>query len=65
MLHELSAGEASLVMLFPHLAGLDLVHVEDPGDGVRITARTRTAPLACRGAGWSRRGCMTGTGVPG
>ena len=52
MLHELTAGEADLlVMLFPHLAGLDLVHVEDLGGGVRITARTRTASLACRGCG--------------
>ncbi|MGH3122763.1 MAG: ISL3 family transposase [Streptosporangiaceae bacterium] len=52
MLHELTAGEAGLlVVLFPHLAGLDLVHVEDAGGGVRITARTRTASLACRGCG--------------
>ncbi|HYA52833.1 MAG TPA: ISL3 family transposase [Streptosporangiaceae bacterium] len=52
MLHELTAGEAGLlVVLFPHLAGLNLVHVEDLGAGVRITARTRTASLACRGCG--------------
>jgi transposase len=52
VLHELTAGEAGLlVMLFPHLAGLDLVHVEDLPGGVRITARTRTASLACRGCG--------------
>ncbi len=52
MLHELAAGEAGLlVVLFPHLAGLDLDHVEDLGDGVRITARTRTAQLACRACG--------------
>jgi transposase len=52
VLHELTAGEAGLlVVLFPHLAGLDLVHVEDLGGGVRITARTRTALLACRGCG--------------
>jgi hypothetical protein len=32
VLHELTAGEAGLlVVLFPHLAGLDLVHVEDLG----------------------------------
>ena len=50
MLHELTAGEAGLlVVLFPHLAGLDLVRVEDLGGGIRITARTRTALLACRG----------------
>ena len=52
MLHELTAGEAGLlVVLFPHLAGLELVHIEDLGDGVRITARTRTASLACPGCG--------------
>jgi transposase len=52
VLHELTAGEAGLlVVLFPHLAGLDLVHVEDLGGGVRITARTRTVLLACRGCG--------------
>jgi len=50
--HELTAGEAGLlVVLFPHLAGLDLAQVEDLGDGVRIMARTRTAQLACRGCG--------------
>jgi transposase len=52
VLHELTAGEAGLlVVLFPHLAGLDLTQVEDLGDGVRITARTRTAQLPCRGCG--------------
>ena len=52
MLHELTEGEAGLlVMLFPHLAGLDLEHAEDLGERVRITARTRTASLACRGCG--------------
>ena len=52
MLHELTAGEAGLLaVLFPHLAGLDLVHVEDLGGEVRITARTRTALAACRGCG--------------
>ena len=50
VLHELTAGEAGLlVVLFPHLAGLDLAQVEDLGGGVRLTARTRTAQLACRG----------------
>jgi transposase len=52
VLHELTAGEAGLlVVLFPHLAGLDLAQVEDLGDGVRVTARTRTAQLPCRGCG--------------
>lgn len=51
MLHELTAGEAGLlVMLFPHLAGLDLQSVEDLGkDGVRITAAARADPAPCRG----------------
>jgi transposase len=52
VLHELTGGEAGLLaVLFPHLAGLDVVHVEDRGGGVRITARTRTVLLACRGCG--------------
>ena len=52
MLRELTAGEAGLlVMLFPHLAGLALDHVEDLGGGVRIAARTRTAALSCRVCG--------------
>jgi transposase len=52
VLHELTAGEAGLLaVLFPHLAGLDLVQVEDLGAEVRITARTRTVSLACRGCG--------------
>jgi len=52
VLHELTAREAGLlVMLFPHLAGLDLACVEDLGDGPRIVARTRTALLACRDCG--------------
>jgi transposase len=52
VLHELTEGEAGLLaVLFPHLAGLDLVQVEDLGGGVRVTARTRTVSLACRGCG--------------
>jgi transposase len=52
VLHELTAAEADLlILLFPHLAGLDLDHVEDLDDGVRIVASTRTAALACRGCG--------------
>jgi transposase len=50
VLHVLAGGEAGLlVMLFPQLAGLDLESVEDAGGGVRITARTATMSLACRG----------------
>jgi hypothetical protein len=51
VLHELTGREATLlVVLFPHLTGLDLTYVEDLGGGVLwITARTRTSLLACRG----------------
>jgi transposase len=50
VLHEVTGSEAVLlVMLFPQLAGLEVLGVEDLGaDGVRITARTRTAAAACR-----------------
>jgi transposase len=50
VLHEVTGGESALlVMLFPQLAGLDIMRVEDRGaDGVRVTARTRTASAACR-----------------
>ena len=53
MLHELTAREAGLLcVLFPHLAGLELRHVEDLGDdGVRITAGAGAGPAACRGCG--------------
>jgi transposase len=49
VLHEVAGSETVLlVMLFPQLAGLDVLRVEDLGaDGVRITARTRTASAAC------------------
>jgi transposase len=49
VLHEVTGSETVLlVMLFPQLAGLDVLRVEDLGaDGVRITARTRTVPAAC------------------
>jgi zinc-finger of transposase IS204/IS1001/IS1096/IS1165 len=50
VLHVCTAGEAGLlVILFPHLAGLDVARVEDTGEGGRITARTATMSLACRG----------------
>ena len=50
MLHEVTEGEiAVLVMLFPQLAGLEVLGVEDLGaDGVRVTARTRAVSAACR-----------------
>jgi transposase len=52
VLHVLTGREAGLlVLLFPHLAGLDLDHVEDTGEMVKIVARTRTASAACRGCG--------------
>jgi transposase len=52
VLHQLTGGEARvLALLFPHLNGLDLEQVEDLGDSVRIMARTRGGPAACRGCG--------------
>jgi transposase len=53
VLHEVTGSEAALlVMLFPQLAGLDIVGVEELGaDGVRITARTGTQAAACRRCG--------------
>ena len=53
MLQEPGERESALlVMLFPQLDGLDIVGVEDLGaDGVRVTARTRTASAACRACG--------------
>jgi transposase len=50
VLHEVTAGESALlVMLFPQLEGTEVLGVEDlGGDGVRITARTRARPAACR-----------------
>ena len=50
MLHQVTEGElVLLVMLFPQLAGLEVLRVEDLGaDGVRVTARTRTVSAACR-----------------
>jgi transposase len=47
---EVTEGEtAVLVMLFPQLAGLEVLGVADLGaDGVRVTARTRTISAACR-----------------
>ena len=50
MLHEVTGSETVLlVMLFPQLAGLEVLRAEDLGaGGIRITARTRTASAACR-----------------
>jgi transposase len=49
VLREVAGSEtALLVMLFPQLAGLDIVCAEDLGDdGIRITARTRTPAADC------------------
>jgi transposase len=47
-----AGGEARVLALpFPHLNGLDLEQVEDLGGSVRIMARTRGGPAACRGCG--------------
>jgi transposase len=53
VLHEVAGSETVLlVMLFPQLAGLEILRAEDLGaDGVRLTARTRTAAAACRRCG--------------
>jgi transposase len=53
VLHEVAGSETVLlVMLFPQLAGLDIVRVEDLGaDGIQITARTVTGSAACRRCG--------------
>jgi transposase len=53
VLHEVTGSETVLlVMLFPQLAGLDIVSVEDlAGDGVRISARSRAESAACRRCG--------------
>jgi len=53
VLHEVAGSEAVLlVMLFPQLAGLDIVSVEDlGGDGIRITARSGAGSAACRRCG--------------
>jgi transposase len=50
VLHEVTEREAALLaVLFPQLAGLEILGVEDLGaDGARITARTRTVSAACR-----------------
>jgi transposase len=50
VLHEVAGSEAVLlVLLFPQLAGLEILRVEDLGaDGVRITARSVTVSAACR-----------------
>ena len=59
MLHKVTGGETVLlVMLFPQLAALDIVQVEDLGeDGVRITARAGTEPAACRRCGQVSASC--------
>lgn len=53
MLHEVTERETELlVMLFPQLKGLEIGSVEDlGGDGLRITARTRTEAAPCRRCG--------------
>jgi hypothetical protein len=52
VLHQLTGGEARvLALLFPHLNGVDLEQAEDLGGSVRIMARTRGGPAACRGCG--------------
>ena len=54
-------GQALLAVLFPHLAGLRVHRVEDPGEAVMILASCRRMRRAARGAVRSRRGCLAGT----
>jgi hypothetical protein len=52
LLHELTGREAGLLyLLFPHLSGLDVDHVEDLDGSVKIVARTASGPVACRDCG--------------
>ena len=50
MLPQLTGDQARLLrVLFPHLDGLEVAQVGDLSDSVRITVRTGTAPVLCRG----------------
>jgi transposase len=52
--HPLAGEEACrLYLLFPHLSGLQVDKVEDAGDAVLITARSRAAEAACHQCGLS------------
>ena len=54
MQHCLAGGEACCLRLFfPHLAGLQVGKVEDLGNAVLITARSRAAEAACHRCGLS------------
>jgi transposase len=46
-------GACCLSLLFPHLDGLQVEKVEDAGNGVLITARSRAAEAACHRCGLS------------
>jgi DNA-binding NarL/FixJ family response regulator len=52
VLDEVSVDQARLlVVLFPHLEGLEFVRVEGRGDGVVIVARSGSGPVGCRECG--------------
>jgi transposase len=52
--HPLAGEEACcLYLLFPHLSGLQVDKVEDAGDAVLITARSRAAEAVCHQCGLS------------
>jgi transposase len=52
--HSLAGGEACcLHLFFPHLGGLQVDKVEDFGNAVLITARSRAAEAACHRCGLS------------
>jgi hypothetical protein len=45
--------DQGLYLLFPHLDGLEVDRVQDAGNGVLITARSRAAEAACHRCGLS------------
>ncbi len=54
MQHPLAGeGACCLSLLFPHLDGLQVERVEDAGNAVLITARSRAAQAACHRCGLS------------
>ena len=64
-------GEGLLVMVFPHLAGLQVSRVEDTGDAVVITASCRAESACCPRCGQESSrvhggyGRVVADGVPG
>ena len=64
MLYKLTVGETGLlVLLFPHLAGLVIDHVEDLGDPVQFRPGPGRPRWPAGAAGWFPPGRMIGTGA--